>query len=194
MKNVREIEQVFKGDDHHDDAPKLDWETEIQRENKRFESKLRKQRQLLELKKRKKEKQVNKQDGSKELSTLKIRPNESLRDFNSRVDNEARLLQSAQAIQERNKRRKLKREEKAKARAELAKDDDWEDYDRKVDTNRPWTGLVKTAEAPPELGDIQNNKKRFLTLAEESSGSKSDQMASLLNRVQSLYKRQRKQT
>ena len=193
MKNVRTLDDLYKGDDKHDDAPVREWETDFAIEKRKMEAKQRKEQRMIESRKRVREEKLKEKDKAS-ITDMKIKPNESLRAFNDRVETETRLLQAAQAKQARNQRRKQRKEEKQKAKYDLDKEmgfDVPEDDDDEVapTRKRPLPRFLDVAEQPPQLENVYHDKKRFVGMAQSASSSKEQQMAAMSQRVQGLYKK-----
>jgi hypothetical protein len=205
VKKVRTLDDLYKGDAKHDDAPAIeDWETEFELEKKKLERLKRKEDNRIRFQKQKKQK--NSPNGSLNdkntsqvgLKDLKIQPNETLRQFNDRVNTESRIIQSERAIQERNTRRREKREEKVA----IHSDDDEAEWkaaaapkyngDETPLPKRALPRFLDIADRPPELESIHNNKKRFKEFAPSVGSGKEQQMKAMVERVQGLYGKKKK--
>ena len=179
LKKVRELHEVYSRTSDKQDAvpPTLDWEQEFAQEKTKREEREKRDARRIESQRRKRKEKL---DSGEISGLLTIKPRESLRDFNDRVENEARLEASAKARAATNKKQK----EKFKARKETKRLKVEEDEPKRFKSSMP--SFLHVVDRPPEF---QTNKERFAQLASEPA---TNQMESFHSRVQTMYENQKK--
>lgn len=198
------LDQVFTGDDQHDDAPEIvDWKLDFEREEKKLLARKRREEHLIQRQQAKQEHRKA-EAASKEAARPKLKPGETLYAFNQRINNLSRLEQAAKVNSEKNRRKRVKliekREEKhkKKARTEIEQDDDFyvlpsEDEAGNSEEERNRTRLHTyrdIPDRPPENIPTLNEKQRFYSLtANPVQGDSKAQMSAIRNRVDELYQK-----